>query len=71
MGAIMVLFIIIGIGCGIILTITIVIRALLRSNNIGQNEQYGTVKYIDYSTLSYHAMYDDKGGIMHFDGYYK
>lgn len=44
--------------------------SLVRSNNIGQDEMK-EVSYIDYTTLSYHAIYDSQNGINHFDGYYK
>lgn len=71
MGAIVYIFVVIGIGCGICLTIGIVLNALVKSNNIGQREDYNNCDYIDYSSLTYHAIYDDKDGIIHFDGYYK
>lgn len=39
MGSIVFLYVAIGIVCGICLTVSIVISALVRSNNIGQNEE--------------------------------
>ena len=55
MGSIVFLYVAVGIVCGICLTVSIVISALVRSNNIGQNE----------------AKYDSHSPINYFDGYYK
>jgi hypothetical protein len=35
------------------------------------DEDEKTINYMDYKTLSYHAIYDDKLGMNHFDGNYK
>ena len=70
MGSLVFVFVSIGVVCGIFLTIGIVLSALVRSNNIGQDEMK-EVSYIDYTTLSYHAIYDSQSGINHFDGNYK
>lgn len=52
------------------LTVSIVISALVRSNNIGQNEEK-KAEYVDYTTFVYHAKYDSHSPINYFDGYYK
>lgn len=70
MGALVFVFVGIGIVWGICLTIGIVLSALVRSNNIGQRDIKDT-EYIDYRTLSYHAIYDSQNYVNHFDGYYK
>lgn len=54
MGSIVFLYVAIGIVCGICLTVSIVISALVRSNNIGQNEEK-KAEYVDYTTFVYHA----------------
>ena len=70
MGSLVFMYVAIGIICGICLTIAIVLSALVRSNNIGQSEEKET-EYIDYTTLTYHAIYDSQNAINHFDGNYK
>jgi hypothetical protein len=70
MGSIVFLYVAIGIVCGICLTVSIVISALVRSNNIGQNEEK-KAEYVDYTTFVYHAKYDSHSAINYFDGYYK
>ena len=55
MGSLVFVFASIGVVCGICLTIGIVLSALVRSNNIGQDEMK-EVSYIDYTTLSYHCL---------------
>ena len=57
MGSIVFLYVAIGIVCGICLTVSIVISALVRSNNIGQNEEK-KAEYVDYTTFVYHAKYE-------------
>ena len=70
MGSLTFVFVAVGVACGIFLTIGIVLSALVRSNNIGQEEMKES-SYIDYTTLSYHAIYDSQNAINHFDGNYK
>ena len=62
MGSIVFLYVAIGIVCGICLTVSIVISALVRSNNIGQNEEK-KAEYVDYTTFVYHAKYDSHSPI--------
>ena len=50
MGSIVFLYVAVGIVCGICLTVSIVISALVRSNNIGQNEEQ-KAEYVDYATF--------------------
>ena len=70
MGSLTFVFVVIGVACGVCLTIGIVLSALVRSNNIGQDEMKES-SYIDYTTLTYHAIYDSQSEMNHFDGYYK
>ena len=60
MGSLTFVFVAVGVACGIFLTIGIVLSALVRSNNIGQDEMKES-SYIDYS----------QNAINHFDGNYK
>ena len=53
MGSLTFVFVAVGVACGIFLTIGIVLSALVRSNNIGQDEMKES-SYIDYTTLSCH-----------------
>jgi hypothetical protein len=70
MGAITIIFVFIGILCGVSLSLGFCLNRLVKSNTMGDEDEK-TINYMDYKTLSYHAIYDDKLGMNHFDGNYK